>query len=58
MIFNIIGTIIGALIFGSGIFYLIKEKEDKESRKIYSITSGIGVVIILIMVVKMILEMM
>lgn len=58
MIFNIIGTIIGALIFGSGIFYLIKEKEDKESRKIYSITGGIGVVIILIMVVKMILEMM
>lgn len=58
MIFNIIGTIIGALIFGSGIFYFIKEKEDKESRKIYSITSGIGFVIILIMVVKMTLEMM
>lgn len=32
MTIKIIGTIIGALIFAAGLFYLIKEKEDKESR--------------------------
>lgn len=45
MLIRIIGTIIGALIMGAGIYYLIKEKHDPESRKIYTAVSVIGGVI-------------
>ena len=45
MIIKIIGLIIGVLVLGMGIFYLVKEKDDKESRKIYTIVSIIGAVI-------------
>ena len=45
MVIKIIAAIIGALIFGAGLYYLVKEKQDKESRKIYTITSAIGGVI-------------
>ena len=44
MVIKIIGTLIGAFIVGIGIYYLVKERHDKESRKIYSIISGIGLV--------------
>ena len=40
-----IAIIIGILIFGAGIFYFSKEKDDPESRKIYGIISVIGAVI-------------
>ena len=43
MIFNIIGFVIGILILIAGIYYLVKEKADKESRKIYGITTAAGV---------------
>lgn len=52
MIFNIIGLIIGVLILGAGIYYLSKEKEDKEARKIYTITTVIGVVITAFIVIR------
>ena len=42
MVIKVIATIIGALILGAGLYYLIKEKNDKESKKIYTITSVIG----------------
>lgn len=42
---KIIGLLIGLLIFGFGIYYLIKEKNDKESRKIYTVTTVVGAVI-------------
>ena len=42
MFTKIIGAIIGVLVFGAGIYYLLKEKDDKEARKIYTIISGIG----------------
>lgn len=42
MFTKIIGAIIGALVFGAGIYYLLKEKDDKEARKIYTIISVIG----------------
>lgn len=42
---EITGLVIGLLILGGGLYYLIKEKDDAESRKIYSIASVIGVVI-------------
>lgn len=45
MIFNVIGLIIGVMILAAGLYYLIKEKKDAESRKIYSIVSVAGVVI-------------
>lgn len=54
MIFNVIGIIIGILIFCAGIYYLGKEKDDFESRKIYGITTAIGAVIVLFMLVKII----
>ena len=48
MIMKVIGLLIGILILGAGVFYLMKEKEDAESRKIYTITSVVGAVIVLI----------
>ena len=44
---KIIGLLIGLLIFGVGLYYLVKEKEDKESRTIYTVTSILGVVIVI-----------
>lgn len=56
MIFNMIGIIIGALILLAGIYYLGKEKHDLESRKIYGITTVVGAVIVVFMIVKIILK--
>ena len=39
---KIIGLVIGILILGTGVYYLIKEKQDPESQKIYTIVSVIG----------------
>ena len=46
MIISVIGMLIGALVAGVGVYYLMKEKQDKESVKIYGIISGIGGVIL------------
>ncbi len=48
MIAKIIILIIGLLVLGGGIYYLAKEKNDPESRKIYGIISAIGAVISII----------
>ena len=45
MTIKIIGLIIGILILGAGVYYLAKEKADKESKKIYTITSVVGALI-------------
>ncbi len=58
MIISIIGMLIGALVAGVGMYYLIKEKRDKESVKIYGIISGVGGVIFIGMLVKLILELL
>ena len=50
--------LIGALVAGVGVYYLIKEKQDKESVKIYGIISGVGGVIFIGMLVKLILELL
>ena len=34
--------IIGMLVLGAGVYYLVKEKHDPESKKIYSVVSVIG----------------
>lgn len=51
MIIKILGTLIGALILGAGLYYLVKEKEDQESRKIYGAISSIGGIIFIVMLV-------
>ena len=56
MVIKIIATIIGALILGAGLYYLVKEKTDAESRKIYSIVSVIGGVIFIISLVLSIID--
>lgn len=58
MIISIIGMLIGALVAGVGVYYLIKEKRDKESVKIYGIISGVGGVIFVAMLIKLILELL
>ncbi|MFT3983440.1 MAG: hypothetical protein QM697_06010 [Lachnospiraceae bacterium] len=55
MIFEIIGLVIGVMILGAGIYYLVKEKNDQESRKIYSITSAVGAAIILGLILKIVI---
>ena len=42
MFLKLIGLIIGILVLGAGIYYLVKEKADPESRKIYTTVSIIG----------------
>ena len=56
MVIGIIGIVIGLLVLGAGIYYLIKEKDDKESKKIYGITSGVGVVVAVIGVVILLMH--
>lgn len=57
MIISIIGILIGALVLGAGIYYFIKEKNDEESRKIYGIISGVGGVMLIGMLLKLIFEL-
>lgn len=58
MAIKIIGTLIGALILGAGLYYLIKERKDKESRKVYGIISSIGGIIFVVMLVLTILALL
>lgn len=48
MVIGIIGIIIGLLVLGAGIYYLVKEKNDLESKKIYSIVSAVGAVVTIV----------
>jgi len=45
MIIKIIGLIMGLLVLGTGVYYLVKDKEDAQSRRIYTTVSVIGAVI-------------
>ena len=54
MVTKIIGLIIGVLILGAGIYYLVKETHDPESKKIYTIVSVIGTVITVVCAVLLI----
>ena len=45
MAVKIIGLIIGALVLGAGVYYRTQEKDDPESRKIYTAVSLIGGVV-------------
>lgn len=48
MVFKIIGIIIGLVVLGTGIYYLVKEKHDPESEKIYTVVSAVGGIIALV----------
>lgn len=52
---KIIGLIIGILILCAGIYYLAKEKNDSESKKIYSVISAAGAIISVVCVLLLIL---
>lgn len=53
---TIIGIIIGAMmILGAGIYYLAKEKTDREARKIYTITTVAGALILAGAILKLVL---
>ncbi len=54
MVYQIIGLIIGLLVLIAGIYYLIKEKNDPESKKIYSIISTLGALVSVVCVLMLI----
>ena len=54
MIFNVIALLVGILILGCGVYFLMKEKDDPESRKIYLVVTGIGVVVAVIFVLRLV----
>lgn len=55
MAITIIGIIIGAMILGAGIYYLAKEKTDREARKIYTITTVAGALVLAGVILKLVL---
>ncbi len=57
MVLSIIGIIIGVMVLAAGIYYLKKEKEDRESKKIYTIAAAAGAVITAVMIIKLIFEL-
>lgn len=57
IIIGIIGLIIGILVAVAGIYYLGKEKNDPESKKIYGTITVIGVVVAIVMIIKIVLSM-
>ncbi len=55
MIFNVITLLIGLMLLIAGIYYVTKEKDDAESRKIYLIVTVIGVILIAFAGIRMFL---
>lgn len=58
MVISIIGMIIGIIVAIVGCVYLVREKDDKDSRKIYGTISVIGLAVFVAMLVKFIFEIM
>ncbi len=55
MVINTIGLIVGILILIGGLYYLIKEKNDPESKKIYGTAAAAGAIVAVIFVVRLFL---
>lgn len=53
-IFTVVILIIGALILGAGLYYLVREKNDPESKKIYSVITLVGAVMVLGTILKLV----
>ena len=56
MIISIIGIVLGLLVLGAGLYYLIKEKDDPESKKIYSIVSIIGAAVAVVAAILLVVH--
>ena len=56
MVIGIIGMLIGLMVAALGIYYLIQEKEDRESQKIYGIISANGGLVFIAMLLYLILK--
>lgn len=54
IIFTVIWLIVGVSLIGAGAYYLIKEKRDKDSVKIYGTFTGIGLVLTIGVIIKII----
>lgn len=49
---TVAGLLIGAMVLAAGIYYLAKSKGDRESQKIYGITSAVGLAIVVGLIIK------
>lgn len=54
MIISLVLLAVGLAVFGGGLYYLVKEKEDPESRKIYTVATAIGALITIGVIIKII----
>ena len=52
MIGTIVALVVGLAVLCGGVYYFIKEKNDRESRKIYGVVTAAGAVIIAFVVVR------
>ena len=53
---KIIGLVMGILVLAAGVYYLGKEKNDPESRKIYGVISAVGGVVAVVCALLIILR--
>lgn len=56
MIIKCLGLIIGLCVLAAGIYYLVKEKNDKDSRKIYGIISLAGLIVAVVSAVMIVVS--
>lgn len=55
MIITVALLMIGIMVLIGGVYFLIREKADPESRKIYLITIAAGIIIIIGVIAKIVL---
>ncbi len=56
MVVTILALVIGLMITGAGVYYFLKERNDTDSRKIYSIIGAVGAIIVIGAIVKIIVS--
>lgn len=54
-VITVVGLLIGAMILGAGLYFRSKSKGDKESQRIYGITSVIGAAILIGLIIKILI---
>lgn len=52
MVFSIVGGVIGLAILAGGIYYLVRDGKDAESKKISAVTIAVGALILVGAIVK------
>lgn len=53
-IFTVVFLLTGALLCGAGLYYRAKEKQDPESRRIYTVTAYVGALVLLATVLRLV----